>query len=271
MGTESSFGVIGGGNMGEALVKGLILSGQRGPAQIIVSEPLESRREFLREEYQIVVTEDNQVLMKEAENIILAVKPQIMDRVLDDIKAAVTPDHLIISIAAGVNLATIQGALPDGVPVIRTMPNTPALVLAGAAAMAPGKYAGPEHMETARGLFEAVGLVVEVEEKHLDAVTGLSGSGPAYVFIFLEALADAGVLMGLARPDALALAAQTILGSAQLAMETGRHTGQLKDMVTSPGGTTIAGLSVLELGGLRGLIMEAVKTATNRSIELGAK
>lgn len=200
MGTELSFGVVGGGNMGEALIKGLIKSGQCRPEQIIVSEPLESRREFLREEYQIIVTEDNQAVLKEAENIILAVKPQIMNRVLNDIKSAVTPDHLIISIAAGVNLATIQGALPDGVPVIRTMPNTPSLVLAGAAAMAPGIYAGPEHMALARRLFEAVGIVVQVEEKNMDAVTGLSGSGPAYVFVFLEALADAGVLMGLARP-----------------------------------------------------------------------
>ncbi len=271
MGVESSFGLIGGGNMGEALIKGLIQSRQRRPDQIIVSEPLEARREYLRKEYQISVAGDNQALVKEADNIILAIKPQIMGRVLDDIKPVVTPDHLVISIAAGVSLATIQAGLPDKIPVIRTMPNTPALVLAGAAAMAPGEYAGPEHMETARGLFEAVGLAVEVEEKHLDAVTGLSGSGPAYVFVFLEALTDAGVLMGLMRQDALTLAAQTILGSVQLAMETGKHTGQLKDMVTSPGGTTIAGLNVLEVGGFRGLIMEAVKAATNRSVELGRK
>ncbi|MBW2060691.1 MAG: pyrroline-5-carboxylate reductase [Deltaproteobacteria bacterium] len=269
MGTERRFGLIGGGNMGEALIKGLIQSGQARPEDIIVSDPLAARRSYLQEEYQVAAKDDNKSLVKEAAIIILAVKPQVLDEVLNEIQSVVEPRHLIISIAAGVSLPRIESALPSGTPTIRAMPNTPALALAGATAIAPGKHASEKHLAMARILFEAVGLVVEVAEKNMDAVTALSGSGPAYIFIILEALADAGVLEGLPRDQALLLAAQTILGSAKLVLESGFHPAQLKDRVTSPGGTTISGLMVLEKGGLRGLIMEAVRTAARRSAELG--
>ncbi|MBW2142221.1 MAG: pyrroline-5-carboxylate reductase [Deltaproteobacteria bacterium] len=269
MGKQRKFGLIGGGNMGEALIKGLIQSGIALPAEIIVSEPLDERRDYLRNEYQIAVESDNKALVIEAPVIILAVKPQVMEKVLNDIQARVEPNHLIITIAAGVKVETIQSVLPSDTPVIRAMPNTPALALSGATAIAPGSHAGKEHLEVARTLFEAVGIVVEVEEKNMDAVTALSGSGPAYVFVFMEALTDAGVLEGLPRDQAFLLACQTILGSAKLAKEAGVSPAQLKDKVTSPAGTTITGLMVLEKGGLRGLIMEAVQAASKRSAELG--
>ncbi|MBW2091713.1 MAG: pyrroline-5-carboxylate reductase [Deltaproteobacteria bacterium] len=269
MGTERKFGLIGGGNMGEALVKGLIQSGRAQPGEIIVSDPLAIRRDYLKEEYQVTVDEDNNAVVESAPAVILAVKPQVMSRVLDDIRDQVNANHLIISIAAGVKLESIESALAGEVPVVRAMPNTPALALSGATAISPGSYASGKHLKTARALFEAVGVVVEVEEKDMDAVTALSGSGPAYVFIFMEALTDAGVLEGLPRDQAFLLACQTILGSAKLAKEAGVSPAQLKDKVTSPAGTTIAGLMVLEKGGLRGLIMEAVKAAAERSKELG--
>ncbi len=269
MGKEKKFGLIGGGNMGEALVKGLIQSGEAGPREIIVSEPLAARRDYLKNEYQVAVEADNKAVIQAAPVIILAVKPQVMAKVLDNIRAEVTSNHLIISIAAGVKLETIQSAFGPGVPVVRAMPNTPALSLSGATAIAPGNHASKDDLKMARTLFEAVGIVVEVEEKSMDAVTALSGSGPAYVFVFMEALTDAGVLEGLPRDQAFLLACQTILGSAKLAREAGASPALLKDKVTSPAGTTIAGLMVLEKGGLRGLVMEAVKAAAERSKELG--
>jgi pyrroline-5-carboxylate reductase len=203
--------------------------------------------------------------------LVLAVKPQIMDAVLEEIATAVTADHLVISIAAGVTIGRIQAGLRAPAPVVRVMPNTPALVLAGAAALAPGEFVRPEHLDLARAIFDTVGKTVVLDEKYLDAVTGLSGSGPAYVFLFLEALADGAVAMGLTRPEARLLAAQTVLGSAKLALESGKHTGELKDMVVSPGGTTAAGLAVLEKRAFRSAVIEAVAAATLRSKELGLK
>jgi len=263
-----SYGFIGGGNMGEALIRGLMASGHGEAHDIMVAEPDAERRRFLHETYGVAVEDDNRAVIRQAKTVVLAVKPQIIERVLNEIAPENFSGRLIISIAAGVKTARIEALLPQGTPVIRAMPNTPALVLKGATAITAGKSASPEHLNLARNLFNAVGLTVQIEEKNMDAVTGLSGSGPAYVFIILEALTDAGVLQGLSREQAFSLAAQTIYGSAALALEPGAHPGRLKDMVTSPGGTTITGLRILERGGLRGLIMDAVAAAAKRSAEL---
>ena len=201
--------------------------------------------------------------------VILAVKPQIMGQVLREIAPTVGPQHLLISIAAGVSTGTIRSGLGKEARIIRVMPNTPALVLQGATAIAKGKGLGPDDLGTAEEIFGAVGRVVVLDEELMDAVTGLSGSGPAYVAIVIESLADGGVKMGLDRATAMTLATQTVLGAAQLLAETGLHPGVLKDMVSSPGGTTIAGISALEEGGIRTTFIRAVERATLRSRELG--
>ena len=264
-------GLIGGGNMGEALINGLLHSGQFDTSQVIVSDISRDRLSYLQKKYQLTTLSDNGKLARASDVIILAVKPQQMGDVLDEINGQVEHLPLVISIAAGVTIAAIEQGLSKGVPVVRVMPNTPALVLTGATAIAAGSHANRDHIATARVLFESVGLVVEVNEAHMDAVTGLSGSGPAYVYLFMEALTDAGVLMGLSRQVARDLAVQTTLGAAKLAANSESHLAALKDQITSPGGTTIYGLAVLEGGGIRGLLMEAVAEATQRSRELGKK
>jgi len=196
------------------------------------------------------------------------VKPQILGAVLDEIAPA-TPGKLLISVAAGVSTSEIRRHLPPGTRMIRVMPNTPALVLEGATAIAYAAGLEDGDMDTARQIFEAVGRVVVLDESMMDAVTGLSGSGPAYIALVVEALADGGVRVGLDRKTAMTLAMQTVLGSARLLIETGMHPGQLKDMVSSPGGTTIAGIHTLEIGGLRRTLIDAVERATHRSRELG--
>ena len=208
---------------------------------------------------------------EQADIVVLSVKPQTMEHLLDEIAPAVDHRKLVISIAAGISIAAIARKLGAGVRIVRTMPNTPALVGAGATALARGAHATDADLEQARALFQAVGTTVVVEEQHLDAVTGLSGSGPAFLFLVIEALADGGVKVGLARPVAMALAAQTVLGSAKLVLETGEHPGRLKDQVTSPGGTAIAGVHALEQGGLRAALIDAVEAATRRSHELGER
>jgi pyrroline-5-carboxylate reductase len=264
-------GFIGGGNMGEALIKGLLISGRFDASQIGVSDISQERLDHLHNTYQVSTVAGNRELAAGSDLIVLAVKPQQVGDVLGEINASLDHLPLMISIAAGVPIATLEQSLGKPVPVIRVMPNTPALVLAGASAIAAGTHASADHLAIAKVLFEAVGLVVEVEESHMDAVTGLSGSGPAYVFLFMEALIDAGVLMGLSRPVARDLAVHTTLGSAKLLAESGEHPGVLKDQITSPGGTTIHGLTILESGGLRGMLMDAVEAATRRSEELGKK
>ena len=264
-------GFIGGGNMGEALIKGLLISGRCGASQIGVSDISQERLDHLHKTYQVSTVVSNPELAAGSDLIVLAVKPQQVGNVLGEINASLDHLPLMISIAAGVPIATLEQLLDKPLPIIRVMPNTPALVLAGVSAIAAGTHASADHLAMARVLFEAVGLVVEVEEGHMDAVTGLSGSGPAYVFLFMEALIDAGVLMGLSRPVARDLAVHTTLGSARLLAESGEHPGVLKDQITSPGGTTIHGLTILESGGLRGMLMDAVEAATRRSEELGRK
>ncbi len=262
-------GFVGGGNMGEALIRGL-LGANLVPADLMAATDVRTERTAqLTKQFGITAHADNARLVREADVVILAVKPQIMAGVLSEIAAAVTARHLLISIAAGVATSTIRTALGKDARIIRVMPNTPALVLQGAAAIAKGKGLGPDDLAIAEEIFGAVGRVVVLDEELMDAVTGLSGSGPAYVAIVVESLADGGVRMGLDRATALTLATQTVLGTAQLLLETGMHPGSLKDMVSSPGGTTIAGISALEEGGIRATFIRAVERATQRSRELG--
>jgi len=265
---EIKIGCIGGGNMAEAIIKGL-LAGAARPENITVAEPVEERRVYLSETYGIGTTEDNSCAVSFGEVIILAVKPQVCVKALRALAGDISTGKLFISIMAGVKTKTIEAALPKGVRVVRVMPNTPALVLAAASAISPGANATSNDVSLALDIFNLLGTTCTVEEKLLDAVTGLSGSGPAYVFTIIEALSDAGVKNGLPRDIAARLAAQTVYGSAKMLLETREHPALLREKVTSPGGTTIAGLHVLEQEGFRGTIMSAVDAATARSAELG--
>ena len=262
---------LGAGNMAEALVKGLLRAGVAAPQEVLCTDRRAERGPELTRAYGVRFGQDNAAAAREAAVVVLSVKPQAMNRLLDEIGPALDQSKLVISIAAGVPIAAIERKVGHGVRIVRCMPNTPALVGAGATALSPGEHATEADLRQARALFEAVGKAVVVDEPLLDAVTGLSGSGPAYIFLIIEALSDAGVKMGLARTQALELAAQTVLGSAQLLLETGEHPGRLKDQVTSPGGTAIAGLHTLEAGGLRTTLMNAVEAATRRSHELGKR
>jgi pyrroline-5-carboxylate reductase len=264
---DRTIGFIGAGNMAEAMIRGL-LRGTFRAEQVSASGPRAERMRELSEAFGIETTTDNKIPAA-AEIVVLSVKPQILSRVLDEVGDTIAPDALVISIAAGIPVAAIAQRLPIGTRVVRAMPNTPALVDAAATAIAGGEHARETDLEDAKRIFDAIGLTVILDEYQLDAVTGLSGSGPAYVFLILEALSDAGVKVGLSRRTAQLLAAQTLLGSAKLLLETNEHPGRLKDMVTSPGGTAITGLHTLENGGVRTTLMNAVEAATRRSRELG--
>jgi pyrroline-5-carboxylate reductase len=266
-----TIGFLGAGNMGEALIKGLLHTGLIPPGMIFAADARPERLREVEKLYGIQTLPDNPALVKAAEVVILAVKPQVIADVIKEIGPAVTPKHLLISIAAGVSTAALRSNLPGkSLRLIRVMPNTPALVLEGATAIARASGLQPGDLETAEEIFGAVGKVAVLEEGLMDAVTGLSGSGPAYVALVVEALADGGVRMGLDRGTAMSLATQTVLGAARLLLETGMHPGQLKDMVASPGGTTIAGIAALEETGLRRALIAAVERATLRSRELGS-
>ncbi len=269
MNNIESIGLIGGGQMGEALVRGLLQSGLIQPEKVTVAEPFAERQDYLRSTYQIAVTDRPDVLAENSQVVIFAVKPQVMDTVLGLYKKLLTADHLIMSIAAGVTLEQLKNGLGENRRLIRVMPNTPALVLAGASALSGNSVAGADDIAMALKIFTAVGTCVEVPENLIDAVTGLSGSGPGYVFTFIEAMIDGGVLAGLPRPIAEQLVLQTVYGSAKMGLETGKAPAVLKGMVTSPGGTTITGLQVLEHGGIRAAVMGAVKAATDKSKALG--
>lgn len=270
---NKKLGFIGGGNMAEAMIHGLLSASFIAAKNIFVAEPLAAKRKTLRAKYKIVVSADNREVVKKCDVLVLAVKPQILREVLVDIRLSMNRAPLVISVAAGVPIAIIDRALRNNknskFSVVRTMPNTPALVQEGVTAIAAGKYVSVTDMKIAHCIFEAVGRTVAVDEDQLDAVTGLSGSGPAYIFTLIEALSDAGVKMGLAREAANTLTIQTVLGSAKLARDSGKHPGELKAMVTSPAGTTIFGLHALEAGSLRATLMNAVEEATLRSRELG--
>jgi pyrroline-5-carboxylate reductase len=262
-------GFLGAGNMGEAMIKGLLQAGLVPAASIGATDVRQERLDQIAKQYGIRSAKSNPALVAESDVVILAVKPQIMAAVLKEIAPAVDGTTLFISIAAGIPTRTLRAQLGRPARLIRVMPNTPALVLEGVTAIARAEGLEAGDLETAQELFGAVGRVVVLEEDALDAVTGLSGSGPAYVAIVIESLADGGVKMGLDRATAMTLAAQTVLGSAKLILETGTHPGQLKDMVSSPGGTTIAGIAALEEGGVRRTFISAVERATQRSRELG--
>ncbi|WP_026082846.1 pyrroline-5-carboxylate reductase [Mastigocladopsis repens] len=267
----TKFGLIGGGVMGEALLSRLIARKIYQPSEVLVSEPQTSRQSILEDQYGVVVTADNRlVFTPTTEVVFLAVKPQVFSAIAQELADVIGSDSkpLVISILAGVTLSQLEAAFPS-LPVIRAMPNTPATVGAGMTAICLGAYTKANHHETAKQLFCAVGEVVEVSENLMDAVTGLSGSGPAYVALLVEALADGGVAAGLPRTIANQLALQTVLGTATLLHETKLHPAELKDRVTSPGGTTIAGIAQLERSGFRSALIEAVKAATARSQELG--
>ncbi len=257
--------------MAGALIKGLVQGGHVAAKDLSASDVKGARLDELHAAFGISITTDNATLVKNADVIVVSVKPQIVDRVLPVIREHASRDALVVSIAAGVPISVFEEELGAGAKVIRTMPNTAAIAQAGATALAAGSSATDADMAIAVALFEAVGRCTVLDENLLDAVTGLSGSGPAYVMLMIEALADGGVKVGLGRDVALLLAAQTVYGAAKLQLETGEHPGRLKDMVTSPGGTAIAGLHTLESGGLRRTLIDAVEAAANRSAELGAQ
>jgi pyrroline-5-carboxylate reductase len=264
----TDIGFIGGGNMAEAIIKGMIAAGTAAES-IVVSEPVETRRQQLTSQYSVRTTANNRDIALSCATIILAVKPQQAPAVCSALTEEINGRHLLVSIMAGVSCGRLEDFFSEPPRVIRVMPNTPALVMSGAAAIAGGKTATTEDMAKTEAIFSAVGSCCRVDERLMDAVTGLSGSGPAYVLTFIEAFADGGVKNGLPRETALQLAMQTVLGTARLLAETGEHPGSLRDKVTSPGGTTIAGLHALEKGSFRATVMNAVDAATARSKELG--
>jgi len=263
-------GFIGAGNMAEAIIRGVLASGKVSPGEIMASDSNFERLNVIVEGFGIEGHNKNFEVAKRADIIILAVKPQVMDKALAEIKDEISDEKLVVSIAAGINLGQLQSGLKKGSKIVRVMPNTPALVLSGISAICPGKGVSEEDKKAVFAIFDAVGESVLLENEGLmDAVTGLSGSGPAFVYTFIEALSDAGVKVGLPRDISIRLATQTVYGSAKVVKELERHPAELRDMVTSPGGTTIAGMGVLEEKGFRASIISAVEAATKRSRELG--
>lgn len=260
---------LGAGNMAEALIAGIVKGKLAEPGFLLATDISPSRLDVLKSRYHLQVGARNLDAVLWADVIILCVKPQVMDEVLGEIQSGLSEKQLVISVAAGISIKGIQAIIGDTIPLVRVMPNTPAVIQEGVTAVAGCQGLSSEHLSFAQRLFEAVGKVVVVEESLMDAVTGLSGSGPAYVYLAIEALIDGGVRVGLPRNVAHILAVQTVLGAAKMVRETGEHPAVLKDRVTSPGGTTIAGLQRLEEGGLRATLIEAVEAATHRSRELG--
>lgn len=264
------WGFIGSGRMASALVNGMIRAGVATPSQILASDPQAATRNALVKESGIVAHASNASVIEGSDVVVLAVKPQSMAAVLAEIAPRLAPRHLVVSIAAGVSIATMAKALGESSRIVRVMPNTPALLGEGASAFALGSNATEADAAAVQRFLDSVGRAVRVPESQLDAVTGLSGSGPAFVYMIIEALSDGGVRAGLPRDVAMTLAAQTVLGAAKMVLETGLHPGTLKDQVTSPGGTTIAGVQTLERAALRGALIDAVDAASRRSAELAA-
>lgn len=267
---DKKIAVVGAGNMGTALIAGILASPWGKAKDVTATNPHRRKLDALKGTYKIGTSTNNRKAVEDADVVILAVKPQLLDMVLDEISGAARKDQLYVSIAAGVTTSHIESHFPVDVAVVRTMPNVPVTVGEGATAICPGTHAKREHLKSARALFEAVGTVVEVPEHLMDAVTGLSGTGPMYIFQIIEGLSDAGVKVGLSRDVSSILAIQTVLGAAKMALESGKHPGQLKDLVTSPGGTAITALHSLERNRLRAILMDAVEAATDRSRALGA-
>lgn len=261
--------IVGGGRMGEAIAAGLVSSAALAPAEIIVAEPSTARREVFAR-HGIATVADGHEAVGEAEIVLLAVKPQVLDAVIAHLAGDLGPGTLIVSIAAGMSTARIESLLPAGTAVVRVMPNTPAMVGAGMAVVSGGSGASDDQVERVRQLFEAIGKAVVIEERHQDAATAISGSGPAYVALVIDALARAGVNQGLTRDVAQRLAVQTVAGTAELLTVSGMHPEELVDAVSSPGGTTIAAVGALEAAGLRAAFDEAVAAAVRRAKELGS-
>ncbi len=261
---------LGAGNMAEALIAGILQAKLFEPDCVLATDISSSRLEVVKDRYQIQVGSENLDAVLWADIIILCVKPQVMDEVLSDIQSGLSDKQLVISVAAGVSMQGIQDKIGDAIPLVRAMPNTPAVIQEGVTALAGCRGLSLENLKIAQSIFESVGKVVFVDESLMNAVTGLSGSGPAYVYLAIEALIDGGVRVGLPRTVAHTLAVQTVLGAAKMVRETGEHPAVLKDRVTSPGGTTIAGLQQLEEGRLRATLIAAVEAATHRSSELGS-
>jgi pyrroline-5-carboxylate reductase len=265
-------GFLGAGRMATALARAWTRSGRLAVLNTLASDPLPAARDAFTRDTGCRATADNLAVARHADVLVLAVKPQSMAAVLDEVRDAVQERRpLVVSIAAGVTLAQLSDALGDGTRLVRVMPNTPCLVDASASGFAPGANATQDDVALVQALLDDVGRAFRLPESLLDAVTGLSASGPAFVYLVIEALSDGGVRVGLPRDVATALAAQTVLGAAKMVLETGQHPAALKDMVASPGGTTIAGLHELERGGVRGALMNAVEAATKRATELGRK
>jgi pyrroline-5-carboxylate reductase len=269
MSVDHTIAFVGAGNMAGALIRGLIGTATVPAERIIAADPDQGRLSALHSELGIRVTGDNAEAVRDATVVVLATKPQVFGQVLPGIAAAVGADALLVSIAAGISSGNIERAFPKGSRVVRTMPNTPALVGAGATAIAAGSHATDEDLDLVETLFQSVGIAVRVPEEQIDAVTGLSGSGPAYVFAMIEALRDAGAREGLPEETALRLASQTVFGAARLLLDQGETPEVLRERVTSPGGTTRAGLDALETTGFADAIRGAVRAATRRSVELG--
>jgi len=265
---DTSIALLGAGKLGEALVRGLIDAGSVDPGRVTVTAAHRERPERLATELGVTAGTSNRDAVRGAGLVVLSVKPQQVPAVLDEIRGALEPNQLLVSVAASVSTAFIESRLRGPVPVVRAMPNLPALVRHGMTALAPGSHANAEHLALARGVFDAVGRTVVVEEKHLDAITGLSASGPAFIFIVIESIAEGGVKAGLPRDLATELAAQTVLGSGAMVLETGAHPALLKDQVTTPAGCTIDGILELESGGLRVTLIKAIVKAAERAKQL---
>lgn len=266
--TDTKIAFLGSGNMAEAIIKGVLEAGLFRPEALLASDGSEKRLQFLQGHYGVKTTQSNREAVRKAEILILGVKPLVIDSLLTEIKSEVGK-KLVVSIAAGIPLSRLAAGLTREARIIRAMPNAPAQVQSGATVLTPGKGIGEERLAEVISIFESIGITSVLEERFLDAVTGLSGSGPAFVFVMIEAMADGGVKQGLPRNVALSLAAQTVMGAAQMLLHTEEHPARLKDKVASPAGTTIAGLYELEAGNTRAALIAAVEAATLRSIELG--
>jgi pyrroline-5-carboxylate reductase len=264
---RDKIGFLGGGNMAEALIKGLVTD-----YCLIVSDIVDKRLTFLNKKYGVTVSHHNTEVVEKSDTVVVAVKPGHVDSVVREVAPALTSDHLIISIAAGVSSSHICRLIDKTIRgVIRVMPNTPALVGEGMTVIGSDSGAPEEALAFAEKIFSTVGKIVRLEEKYIDAATALSGSGPGFIFVVIEALVEGGVTIGLPRPLALQLTLQTVLGSAHLAVSTGKHPALLKEMVTSPGGTTISGIHVLENRGVRGALISAVEAAALKAEQIGKK
>jgi pyrroline-5-carboxylate reductase len=268
---KKMIGFIGTGNMGEALIAGLLKAKFTTPEQVMAFDADGERLRFIQKKYRIKKASDNNHLSSQCDPLLLCVKPQSMKEVIEEMADSLDPSKLLISIAAGVPLYAIETYARKQLRLIRVMPNINVLVQEGASAIAPGNLATDEDLKLAKGIFDCVGRSIIIHEPLMDAVTGLSGSGPAYVFLIIEALTDAGVHLGMTRAQALTLVVQTVMGSVKLLSGTGEHPALLREKVTSPGGTTAAGLYKLEEGGLRKILIDAVIAATQKSKDLGDK